>query len=107
MHFMRNVERERALLLSIVVDGIDKWRRTAKKAWSGLLIDRDLLDSIFSYFVAQAGVNPAEQLLILHGMMQQQQRAVWDKRRSTQRIARENLQKALADLRHDRKRRTH
>src|SRR5262245_50577613 len=66
MFFMRQVERNRWLLLSIVVDGIDKWRKTAGTVWKGLLINQEILDSIFRYFIVQAGPNPAEQLLILH-----------------------------------------
>src|SRR5690242_18988370 len=83
MIFMRKAERNRVLLLSIVIDGLDKWRTTAGSVWRGLLIDRDILDSIFRYFVAQAGPNPAEQLLILNGMAQQQQIPAWDQRSRT------------------------
>lgn len=100
MFFMRAAERNRPLLLSIVVDGPDKWRKTAGSVWRGLLIDRDILDSVFRYFVAQAGPNPAEQLLILHGQMQQAERARWDKRVSTQVKMRKALRSSLADLRH-------
>jgi hypothetical protein len=105
MIFMRMVERERPLLLSIVMDGIDKWRKTGGTIWRGLLIDRDILDSIFRYFVLQAGPNPAEQLLILHGQAEYAKRAAWDKRQST-RAQFQKLQKAaLADLRHDQRKR--
>ncbi len=82
-----------------MVDGIDKWRKTAGTAWKGLLIDRDLLDSIFRYFVLQAGVNPAEQLLILEGLQQQRAREAWDKRTSTRESFQKAQRSALADLR--------
>ena len=99
MIFMRGVERDRILLLSIVVEGIETWRKTAGTVWKGLLIDRDLLDSIFRYFVLQAGVNPAEQLLILLGQQAQQQRERWDQRQSTRLAFQQAQRHALADLR--------
>lgn len=100
MIFMRRVERERALLLMIVVDGIDKWLKTAGTVWKGLLIDKQILTDIYRYFVMQAGPNPAEQLLILHGQLEQQKREVWDKRLSTRRLFQQAQRKSLADLRH-------
>lgn len=54
MFFMRGVERERSVLLSIVLDGIDKWRRVSMAKWRGLDIDRDLVDSVWRYFALQA-----------------------------------------------------
>lgn len=108
MIFMRGVERNRMLLLAIVVDGIDKWRSTAGSVWRGLLIDRELLDSIFRYFVLQAGVNPAEQLLILMGQQEQAQREAWDKRQSTKVQMQKALRGSLSDLRREqRKSRRH
>lgn len=101
MFFMRGVERDRFLLLSIVLDGIEKWRRTAGTVWRGLLIDRDILDSIYRYFEMQAGPNPAGQLLILQGMQQQAERERWDKRSRT-RVAFQQLQrKALREIAED------
>ncbi len=107
MFFMRGVERDRFLLLSIVIDGIDKWRKTAGGVWRGLLIDRDILDSIFRYFVAQAGVNPAQQLLILHGMREQEQRTQFDKRIRTRETLRKQMRQSLADLAHAQGKRRH
>jgi hypothetical protein len=46
--FLRQVERDRLLLLSIVIDGLAKWRVTGKQAL-GLRIDHELLDAMFSY----------------------------------------------------------
>ncbi len=105
MFFMRNMERNRPLLLSIVVDGVEKWRKVAGGVWKGLLIDREILDSIFRYFVQQAGPNPAQQLLILHGQMQQAEREKWDKRSRTKREATKALSDSLSDLK--REQRTH
>ncbi len=106
MFFMRDVERNRVLLLSIVVDGIDQWRKVGARAWKGLLIDRDLLDSIYRGFPVgallfwqQAGVNPAEQLLILIGQAEQAKRAAWDKRASTKRASDAGIRAAVKDAR--------
>lgn len=107
MLFMRSVERDRQLLLAIVVDGIDKWRKTAGTVWRGLLIDRDILDSIFRYFIAQAGPNPAQQLLILHGESQQRKREVWDKRMTTRQQFQKLQRAALADLHREQTKRIH
>ncbi len=99
MFFMRDVERNRVLLLSIVVDGLGKWLTTSGKVWKGLLIDKDILTSIFRYFVAQAGVNPAAQLLILIGQAEQAKREAWDKRASTKRASEAGIRAALKDAR--------
>ncbi len=107
MFFMRGVERNRPLLLAIVIDGIDKWRKTAGTVWRGLLIDRDVLDSIFRYFVLQAGPNPAQQWLILEGERQLAARQAWDKREST-RISFQKAQRAaLRDLAREQRKRLH
>jgi hypothetical protein len=93
------VERNRVLLLSIVVDGVDQWRKIAGTVWRGLLIDNEILDSIYRYFVAQAGVNPAAQLLVLIGQAEQAKREAWDKRQSTKRASEAGIRAALKDAR--------
>lgn len=104
MFWMRNIERNRPLLLSVVVDGLDKWLKVAGSIWHGLLIDRELLTRTFDYMVNMAGPNPAEQLLILHGQMQQQERARWDGRARTAKNAEQALRASMGDLRHSQKR---
>jgi hypothetical protein len=56
MEFMRQTERNRVRLLTIVIDGKARWREVAQSVWGGLRIgeDLDLLDSIYDYFVLQA-----------------------------------------------------
>lgn len=61
MIFMRAVERDRILLLSIVIDGKAKFRQLALKNWRGLLIDDRLADSMWEYFEQQAGAYPITQ----------------------------------------------
>lgn len=107
MIFMRKAERNRVLLLSIVVDGIEKWRKTAGSVWRGLLIDREILDSIFRYFVMQAGPNPAQQLLILAGQAKQEMQTRFDKRARTKESLRKEMRLALADLAHAQGKRRH
>ncbi len=107
MVFMRGVERDRMLLLSIVVDGLDKWIKTSSSAWKGLLIDREILTGIFRYFEMQAGEGPAQQLIILHGQQEQSAREQWDKRLSTKMKAARNIQGTLSDLKREQKRLAH
>ncbi len=66
MDFMRQVERDRERLLTIVLDGQTYWRRVAGDIWGGFRIgeDHQLLDSIFHYFELQA-VKPRTQALLL------------------------------------------
>lgn len=71
MFWLRAIERDRETLLSIVIDGHEKWRRVAGKAW-GLssggragALSTELLDRVFEYMVRLAGPNPAHQLITL------------------------------------------
>lgn len=104
MFWLRGIERNRPLLLAIVIDGIDKWRKTAGKAWGlssagrATAMSRELLDRVFDYMRMLAGENPAQQLLILHGQAEQADRARWDKRQSTQQKAARELRARIADL---------
>lgn len=50
--FMRGVERDRLRLLTIVIEGPEKWRRVAGSVL--LFADDQLLDEIFRYFELQA-----------------------------------------------------
>ena len=98
MFWLRGVERNRPLLLSIVIDGVDKWHKVAGSVWRGLLIDREILDSVFSFMVRLAGENPAQQLLILHGMQQEAARTAWDKRKVTRDALRKARNLDMSDL---------
>ncbi len=75
MFWLREIERQRYLLLSIVVDGWDKWRKVAGTAW-------DLLRLVWDYMVKLAGPNPASQLLILDGIKKRES-LHWDRRKAT------------------------
>jgi hypothetical protein len=66
MTFMRDTERNRLLLLTIVIEGKAKWRKMAGDIWRGLRASEDdgLLDSIYDYFTLQA-CRPRTQMLLL------------------------------------------
>lgn len=66
MMFMRDMERNRLLLLTIVIEGKAKWRKMAGDIWRGLRVgeDHQLLDGIYDYFTLQA-CRPATQRLLL------------------------------------------
>ena len=61
MLFMRNIERDRIVLLSIVIDGRDKFRHVLLKQYRGLGLADRLCDQIFDYFTQQAGKYPIQQ----------------------------------------------
>lgn len=73
MQFMREIERDRARLLTVVLEGRDKWRRVGKDVWGWLKVDDDLLDAVFAYFELQA-CRPAMQVRLLAA---QRQPDVW------------------------------
>ncbi len=68
MMFMRDIERDRIRLLTIVIEGRDKWRKVAGEIWRGLRIGEDisLLDDIYFYFTLQAGTLPQAKALMAH-----------------------------------------
>jgi hypothetical protein len=68
MLFMRDMERDRKVLLLIVVEGREKFRKLVLKQWRGLRPADDLCDKIYDYFVKQAGPNPLGQLEALSRM---------------------------------------
>ncbi len=55
MTFMRDTERNRLLLLTIVLDGREKWRKLAAAVFAaGMNIPTDTLDAVYDYFTLQA-----------------------------------------------------
>lgn len=66
MMFMREIERDRMRLLTIVLEGKAKWRKVAGSIWRGHRVGEDhaLLDSIYDYFTLQA-CRPGTQRLLL------------------------------------------
>ena len=68
MLFMRKVERDRAFLLHIVVEGREKFASVVLKEYRGLGRADRLVDQMFEYFRVQAGANPLGQLEALERM---------------------------------------
>lgn len=67
MLFMREIERDRFRLLTIVIEGPDKWRKVATTIWRGLRPETDAIDEIYRYFVLQAA-QPHQQRELLAAM---------------------------------------
>lgn len=67
MVFMRDIERDRLRLLSIVIDGPDKWRKVCSSLWRGLGVETESVDEIYRYFVLQAA-RPHDQRRLLDAM---------------------------------------
>lgn len=61
MMFIRDAERDRLLLLDIVVKGKEAFRKIAKKAWKHLKADASFADAVYGYLVLLAGENPEGQ----------------------------------------------
>lgn len=65
MTFMRDVERDRLRLVSIVCDGREKWRTVARDMFGhSVAITDDVLDEIFWYFTLQCA-KPRGQIALL------------------------------------------
>lgn len=64
MDFLRKTERNRLLLLQIVADGRDKWRRMAGDIWRGSAIDMEAVDEIYRYLTLLAA-KPEDQRRLL------------------------------------------
>lgn len=68
MIFMRDVERDRLRLLTIVIEGRDQWRHKARVVFGySLNIDDEALDAMFDYFTLQAA-RPADQRRLLDAL---------------------------------------
>jgi hypothetical protein len=64
MLFMRKVERDRVWLLSIVIDGRDKFKFVMRKQYRGMdsaVVLDDLIDKIYDWFELAAGKYPLQQ----------------------------------------------
>ncbi len=66
MVFMRDVERNRLRLLTIVIEGKDRWRKVAGDIWRSHRIAEspDLVDGIYDYFLMQAARPNTQRILL-------------------------------------------
>lgn len=93
MLFMRDVERNRHRLLTIVIEGKDKWRKVARGVFGPSAdVDHETIDAIYDYFTLQA-VRPGTQALLLK---HRQNPAKW---REIVRIVMPHLEKERESLR--------
>ncbi len=69
-----------------------------------MVIDGDILRSVFAYMVQMAGPNPEAQLHYLHGTMRIDELTTYDKRGSTRKSLTEGLKAAMKDLRREQRR---
>ncbi len=98
MLWMRQVERSRVLLLTMVVGGLHEWRRIARPQWRPHGLSDDTIDEIFRVLVEWAGANPAMQLLRLHGQMDAQRVMSYDQRAKTHEGLKQSMRAALEDF---------
>ena len=61
MTFIRALERDRIVLLKIVIDGPQKFKSVCGKRWRGARVPSELLDAVFGYLQLLAGDNPRGQ----------------------------------------------
>ncbi len=83
MEVIRGLERDRALMLEIVLSGRILWRKRFVAAYRWLKADSELADAVFGYLVLLAGPNPEAQKARLQQMQAQQQTQSWDHRLRT------------------------
>ncbi len=100
----RMYERNRALLLLIVTEGLQEWRRKARPTYRAIGVTDDVIDRIYALLVQWAGPNPELQLHTLHGIMRIDELTTYDKRRSTRTALTEGLRAAMKDLKREQRR---
>jgi hypothetical protein len=83
MFLLRGIERDRMLLLEIVIAGQARWRKRFLAAYRAIKADTEFADAVYGYLVLLAGPNPEYQKTVLQGMERQQKQQAWDKRLST------------------------
>lgn len=83
MFLIRGMERDRLLLLEVVLKGRAYWRKTFTSAYRAIKADDELADAVFGYLVLLAGPNPDAQKARIEQLQSQQQTQQWDRRLST------------------------
>jgi hypothetical protein len=83
MFLIRGLERDRLLLLEVVINGKLMWRKRFKKAYRVIGADDEFADAVFGYLRLLAGENPEAEKAKLQLALSQQQESSWDKRLRT------------------------
>ena len=60
-HFLEVVLKDRLYLLAIVTGGKAHWKQIAAKAFSGFLVNDQILYDLFAFLVREAGPDPVKQ----------------------------------------------
>lgn len=95
MFLIRGFERDRPVLLKVVLAGAIRWRRTFTREFRWLRADSELADAVFGYLVRLAGPNPEAQLARVQLSQQQARHRRWDFRFKTARRQRADAQALL------------
>ena len=64
MDFLRKIERDRMRLLTVVVDGPDKWRKVAGAVFRGSAVDDEAVLAMYRYLVLMAA-HPRDQVALV------------------------------------------
>ncbi len=83
MELIRGLERDRLLLLEVVIKGKVLWRKRFVKAYRHIKADAEFADAVFGYLVLLAGSNPEAQKARLELANTQGAETAWDKRLRT------------------------
>lgn len=67
MIFMREIERDRFRLLTIVCNGREKFRDVCREVWNARGIETETIDEMFKYFTIQAA-QPRHQVALLQAV---------------------------------------
>lgn len=112
MGFLRSLDRNagRLLLLTIICDGEQKFKKIARKAWhldratKAVDVPDELLDAVWRWMCVSAGPNPQEQLVILEAQQRQIDVGRWDKRLKTSEDLERKMRETLQDVRAEHRR---
>ena len=91
MFLLRGMERDRLLLLEVVIKGKAAWRKRFKGAFRAIRADDEMADAVFGYLLLLAGPEDAHAQKARLELLAGQQATAWDKRLNTRlRLARDH-----------------
>lgn len=83
MFLIRGLERDRLLLLEVVIAGPARWRKTFVSAYRAIKADDEMADAVFGYLQLLAGPNPEASKAMAEQAIKHRQQRTWDKRLRT------------------------
>ena len=91
MFLLRGMERDRLLLLEVVIQGRSAWRKRFTSAFLAIKADDEMADAVFGYLLLLAGPEDAHAQKARLELLAGQQATSWDKRLNTRlRMARDH-----------------